>query len=75
MAQLSYPKGKRINTMKNNSKYALITGATSGIGRELARLFAKDGFNLVIVGSTGEMSNQIWDDLVKIYNVAKKLSL
>ena len=25
------------------------------------------------VGSTGEMSNQIWDDLIKIYTVAKKL--
>ena len=28
---------------------ALITGATSGIGRELANCFAKDKYNLVIV--------------------------
>jgi short-subunit dehydrogenase len=33
----------------SNQKFALITGATSGIGHELAKLFAKDKYNLVIV--------------------------
>jgi uncharacterized protein len=31
------------------NQYALITGATSGIGYELAKLFAKEQYNLVIV--------------------------
>jgi short-subunit dehydrogenase len=36
--------------MSNSKKYALITGATSGIGAELAKLFAQDQYNLIIVG-------------------------
>jgi short-subunit dehydrogenase len=35
--------------MSNQQKTALITGGTSGIGLELAKLFAQDQYNLVIV--------------------------
>lgn len=35
--------------MENTGKYALLTGGTSGIGLELAKLFAKDQYNLIIV--------------------------
>ena len=35
--------------MNNSNQYALITGATSGIGYELAKLFAADKYNLIIV--------------------------
>jgi short-subunit dehydrogenase len=35
--------------MISSTNYTLITGATSGIGYELASLFAKNGHNLVIV--------------------------
>jgi uncharacterized protein len=54
---------------ENNKKYALITGATSGIGYELAKLFAKDGYNLVIVARNEEELRNKSAELQRQYQV------
>lgn len=49
--------------MKNENQTVLITGATSGIGLELARLFAADRYNMVLVSRDEETLNRVAADL------------
>ncbi|GAB3202022.1 short-subunit dehydrogenase [Pontibacter aydingkolensis] len=44
----------RTNREENKIKTVLITGASNGFGMEFARLFAKDGYNLVLVARSTE---------------------
>src|SRR4051812_5667264 len=55
--------------VENRNKYALITGATSGIGYELAKLFAKDSYNLILVARNQERLQEITDQLKLDYAV------
>lgn len=50
----------------------LITGASAGIGRELAKLFAADGHNLVLVARNGPRLAQFADDLQREFAVSAK---
>ena len=54
-------------------KTALITGATSGIGHELSRLFAADGCNLVLVARNEQRLRQIADEFREAYGIAPKV--
>ncbi len=44
---------------KNSDKTALITGASGGIGYELTRLFARDGYNLVLTARSEDKMDKM----------------
>ncbi|MBC8054623.1 MAG: SDR family oxidoreductase [Sphingobacteriaceae bacterium] len=54
-----------------NKKTALITGASSGIGYHLTRLFAKDGYNLVLVSRTEEDLWRVSDKIIAEFGTEK----
>jgi len=58
--------------MNDMTTTVLITGASGGIGYELAILFAKDHHNLVLVARSGDRLAQVADDLQRSFGVSVK---
>lgn len=56
-----------------DGKTALITGASSGIGCELAKLFARDGYNLVLVARSGDELHEIAKRLKSEYGISARV--
>jgi len=53
--------------MSNTSKRVFITGATSGIGKATAIIYAKNGYDLIITGRRSERLRSISTDLMDKY--------
>lgn len=51
---------------------ALITGATSGIGKSCAEIFAKNNYNLIITGRRQERLNELEKNLSEKYKIQVK---
>ena len=61
------------------NKTALITGASSGLGYEMAKIFAQNGHSLVLIARREDRLRQLGDELkkefnVKVYVIAKDLA-
>jgi uncharacterized protein len=55
------------------NKTTLITGASEGIGYEFAKLFAKEGYNLVITARNETKLNEISNEIKNKHNVKVKV--
>jgi short-subunit dehydrogenase len=55
--------------MDDMSKTALITGASAGIGLELSKVFAKNGFNVILVSRNSQKLEEIAEELKKRYHI------
>ena len=50
-------------------KRTLITGASGGLGYELAKLYAKDNNDLILVARNEEKLNKVKEEITTTYNV------
>jgi uncharacterized protein len=57
----------------NQQKTALITGASGGIGYEFAKLFAQDGYNLVLIARSKEKLAQVAQNLQGKFGISVKI--
>ena len=55
--------------IEREGRYALITGASSGFGYEFARLFAGQGYNLILVARNLERLREVSDEITQEYMV------
>jgi hypothetical protein len=55
--------------MAGNGQTALVTGASAGIGVDLAECFAKDGYDLILCARTGPALNEVAARLSSAYGV------
>ena len=56
----------------SNIRYTLVTGASTGIGNELSKLFAKDKHNLILVSRNKNKLQSVKNELLK-YNIDIKI--
>lgn len=63
------PAGTTEDPQRHQGETVLITGASSGIGRELARLFASDGADLVLIARSEGRLRELAGELAATYGV------
>ena len=58
---------------KNNGKVALVTGASTGIGAELAKRFAEGGFDLVLVARSRDKLERLAEEVRERFGISVRI--
>ena len=58
-----------IKNVRRKKLIALVTGASSGIGRDIARELAKRSYNLIVVARNEDALKDVKSNLEKEYNI------
>src|ERR1700751_4392192 len=64
------PPRKREGSMRLKNKVALITGAASGMGASMARIFAGEGAKVVVADVLKEEGRAVVEDIIRSDGVA-----
>lgn len=59
--------------LTKQGKWAVITGSTSGIGKEFAKQLAKQGLNVVLVSQSQTKLEETADEIKEKYNVEVRI--
>jgi short-subunit dehydrogenase len=60
-------------TLQQQKRTALVTGASSGIGRELSKRFAQDGIDVVVVARRQGRLQELADELEAEYDISARV--
>ena len=58
-----------IRKYKYKDCYAIVTGASEGVGRSYAKYLAKEGFNLIIIARRKELLNSLKEEIENEYHI------
>ena len=62
-----------VKDLRKYGEWAIVTGATDGIGKEYARQLAKRGFNIVLISRTKSKLECVAEEIVNDFNVKTKI--